>query len=83
MVYDVTSNITQLAERRETSGVVPSPTTNAVSTLLRRFAETHAANSNGTDVCSIYPAVREILLNLVLPTTTGQAAQQVPQVSVH
>lgn len=83
MVYDVTSNITQLAERRETSGVVPSTNTHAASTLLRRYAEVHAANNNGTEVCSILPAVRELLQNLVLPTdSVGQTAQQVAQVSV-
>lgn len=82
MVYDVTSNITQLAERRETSGVVPSTSTHAAGTILRRFAELHSAKNSGTDVCSILPAVRELLDNLVLPTdNVGQLTQQTPQVT--
>lgn len=56
MVYDVSSNITQLAERREQP---QSPAMNAVSVLLRRFAE--YANLNE---CTIFPAVRELLTNL-------------------
>lgn len=79
MVYDVSSNITQLAERREQTGVIQSPAMNAVSVLLRRFAE--FANLNE---CTIFPAVRDLLMNLQLsndpqPLQQQQQLQQQPQ----
>ena len=59
MVYDVNSNITQLAERREQQLVA----TNAVSHQLRRFAD-YGVQPNE---CSLFPAIRDLLANLVLP----------------
>lgn len=63
MVYDVSSNITQLAERRETGGFIQSISTSAVSNMLRRFAEYSPHHGE----CSIFPAVRDLLMNLTLP----------------
>ncbi|KAJ6633734.1 Mediator of RNA polymerase II transcription subunit 14 [Pseudolycoriella hygida] len=59
MVYDVSSNITQIAERRDP---VPSIATSAASHQLRRFAE---YPSHGE--CSLFPAVRDLIMNLTLP----------------
>lgn len=63
MVYDVTSNITQLAERRETPGYTPAISTGAVSNMLRRFVDFSSHHGE----CSIFPAVRDLLMNLTLP----------------
>lgn len=63
MVYDVSSNITQLAERRETGGYTPAISTAAVSNMLRRFVDFSPHHGE----CSIFPAVRDLLMNLTLP----------------
>lgn len=60
MVYDLTSNITQLVERREQ---VQSPAMNAASALLRRFTEFSVQHGQ----CSLFPAVLDLLTNLQLP----------------
>lgn len=60
MVYDLSSNITQLAERREQP---QTPAANAASALLRRFAEFGVPHGQ----CSLFPAVRDLLMNLQLP----------------
>lgn len=60
LIYDISSNITQLAERREQ---VQSLATNAASCQLRRFADFAAQHVD----CSLFPAVRDLLANLVLP----------------
>lgn len=62
MVYDLSSNLTQLAEKREQ---VQSPAAVAASTLLRRFSE--YANTGHVGQCSLFPAVRDLLTNLQLP----------------
>lgn len=71
MVYDVNTNITQLAERREPHGI-QSLATNAVSMSLRRFAEYPSQIGE----CSIFPAVRDLLMNLTLPTDPPVQQQQ-------
>ncbi|KNC27173.1 hypothetical protein FF38_13837 [Lucilia cuprina] len=60
MVYDLSSNLTQLAEKREQ---VQSPAAVAASTLLRRFSEYGVQHGQ----CSLFPAVRDLLTNLQLP----------------
>ncbi|XP_065361680.1 mediator of RNA polymerase II transcription subunit 14 [Calliphora vicina] len=60
MVYDLSSNLTQLAEKREQ---VQSPAALAASTLLRRFSEYGVQHGQ----CSLFPAVRDLLTNLQLP----------------
>ena len=60
MVYDISSNITQLAERREQQ---PSVSTHAVAVQLRRFVEMGVQPGE----CSLFPALRDLLINLILP----------------
>ncbi|KAG4074048.1 hypothetical protein HA402_014253 [Bradysia odoriphaga] len=60
MVYDVSSNITQIAERRDP---VQSIATSAASHQLRRFAEYPSHHGE----CSLFPAVRDLIVNLTLP----------------
>lgn len=64
-IYDVNTNLTQLAEKRE-AGTVPGMT--AASQLLKHFAQFQSNISE----CSIFPALRELLLNLVLPSEPQQ-----------
>lgn len=78
MVYDVKSNITQLAERREQTGVNQSPAMNAVSVLLRRFAEFGNVNE-----CTIFPAVRDLLMNLQWSNEPQPLLQQQQQQQLH
>ncbi|TMW50711.1 hypothetical protein DOY81_004211 [Sarcophaga bullata] len=59
MVYDLSSNLTQLAEKREQ---VQSPAAVAASSLLRRFSEYGVQHGQ----CSLFPAVRDLLTNLQL-----------------
>uniref|UniRef100_A0A1I8PUW4 Mediator of RNA polymerase II transcription subunit 14 n=1 Tax=Stomoxys calcitrans TaxID=35570 RepID=A0A1I8PUW4_STOCA len=59
MVYDLSSNLTQLAEKREQ---VQSPAAQTASSLLRRFSECAVHGQ-----CSLFPAVRDLLINLQLP----------------
>lgn len=68
MVYDLNSNITQLAEKREQP---QSPAALAASSLLRRFSE----YSTQQGQCSLFPAVREILVNLQLPNDVPPSNQ--------
>lgn len=74
MVYDVNANITQLAERRDATGTIASSATNTASQLLRRFAEQHKANAAATGECTIFPAIRELLTNYVMPVESTAAA---------
>lgn len=64
LIYDVTTNHTQLAEKRETP---PALGVAQASTLLKHFAQYQTNND-----CSIFPALREVLVNLVLPTEPQQ-----------
>lgn len=61
-VYDVTTNLTQLAERRDVSP--PPPALTAASMQLKRFAEYGANQAE----CSLFPAVRDLLANFTLPS---------------
>ncbi|XP_065086369.1 mediator of RNA polymerase II transcription subunit 14 [Ochlerotatus camptorhynchus] len=74
MVYDMTVNHTSLAERREQ--VIPQ-LTSAVSAHLRRFVECTGLQQGE---CSLFPAVRDLLMNLTLPNEQpppGQMANQI------
>ncbi|KAJ3641158.1 hypothetical protein Zmor_027675 [Zophobas morio] len=64
-IYDINTNLTQLAEKRETGSV---PGMAAASQLLKHFTQ---FQSNITE-CSIFPALRDLLLNLVLPSEPQQ-----------
>ncbi|XP_046397458.1 mediator of RNA polymerase II transcription subunit 14 [Ischnura elegans] len=61
LVYDVSTNLTQLAEKREPG---PASATTAASLQLKRFAEF----GGGGEACSLFPAVRDLLANLTLPS---------------
>uniref|UniRef100_A0A1B6LA62 Mediator of RNA polymerase II transcription subunit 14 n=1 Tax=Graphocephala atropunctata TaxID=36148 RepID=A0A1B6LA62_9HEMI len=65
LVYDTSTNLTQLADKRE-----PGPATGltAVNAQLKRFVEIAAIHNE----CSLFPAVRDLLANLVLPTEPPQ-----------
>lgn len=65
LVFDITTNITQLAEKRDPG---PFPAMNAASQLLKHFAQFQTSQLE----CSIFPAVRELLMNLVLPSEPPQ-----------
>ncbi|XP_060525569.1 mediator of RNA polymerase II transcription subunit 14 [Cylas formicarius] len=65
LIYDVAGNVTQLAEKRET-GTVPAMT--AASQLLKHFSQFQANMAE----CSVYPALRELLINLTLPSEPQQ-----------
>lgn len=71
LVYVVNSNITQLVERREQ---VPSQIAMEANAQLRRFAE--YPNPNGE--CSLFPAVRDLLMNLTMPNE-AHSQQSTPQ----
>lgn len=70
MVYDVSSNITQIAERRDP---VQSIATSAASHQLRRFAEYPSHHGE----CSLFPAVRDLIMNLTLPNEQQPNPNQV------
>ncbi|XP_050538100.1 mediator of RNA polymerase II transcription subunit 14 [Daktulosphaira vitifoliae] len=61
LVYDTATNLTQLAEKRDGG---PASAISAASLHLKRFAE-FALNHNE---CSIFPAVRDLMTNFVLPS---------------
>lgn len=65
LVYDITTNLTQLAEKRDTG---PAPAMTAASQMLKHFVQ-FQTNPNE---CSLFPAVRELLMNLTLPSEPQQ-----------
>ncbi|KAI4459735.1 mediator complex subunit [Holotrichia oblita] len=65
LVYDTSTNITQLAEKRDAG---PAPAVAAASQLLKHFSQ---YQSNHIE-CSLFPAVRELLMNLTLPSEPQQ-----------
>ncbi|XP_031837631.1 mediator complex subunit 14 [Nomia melanderi] len=71
LVYDVSTNLTQLAEKRDPS---PASAMAAASLQLKRFAEYGANQSE----CSLFPAVRDLLANLTLPSEPPVMPQVVP-----
>ena len=71
LVYDVSTNLTQLAEKRDPS---PASAMAAASLQLKRFAEYGANQSE----CSLFPAVRDLLANLTLPSEPPVMSQVVP-----
>ncbi|XP_043274195.1 mediator of RNA polymerase II transcription subunit 14 isoform X2 [Venturia canescens] len=70
LVYDVSTNLTQLAEKRDPG---PASATAAASLQLKRFAE-YGANPSE---CSLFPAVRDLLANLTLPSEPPVISQVV------
>ncbi|CAB3376625.1 Hypothetical predicted protein [Cloeon dipterum] len=62
LVYDIVSNITQLALKQELNQVITSVVA-AAHMQMKRFSETHA----GYEQCSLLPAIRDLLANMVMP----------------
>lgn len=59
LVHVVTKNLTQLVSRENVS----SPIAHAVNEHLKRFSD-YTAHSGE---CSLFPAVRDLLMNFILP----------------
>ncbi|XP_014680674.1 PREDICTED: mediator of RNA polymerase II transcription subunit 14-like [Priapulus caudatus] len=69
IVYETQANQTLLADPRGLQ--MPPVTANSIiSTMLKRFAEFH---NNQMGECSIFPAVQDLLTNLVIPTPGATA----------
>ncbi|BES92650.1 U1 small nuclear ribonucleoprotein C [Nesidiocoris tenuis] len=66
LVYDVSTNNIQLAEKRDAGPSVMS----SASLLLKRFSDCNTMHSE----CAIFPAVRDLLMNLTLPSEQQQVA---------
>lgn len=64
LIYDIGANVTQLAEKQ--AGTVPAMT--AASQLLKQFSQ-FPPNMNE---CTVFPSIRELLLNLTLPSEPQQ-----------
>ncbi|XP_050305905.1 mediator of RNA polymerase II transcription subunit 14 [Anthonomus grandis grandis] len=76
LIYDIAGNITQLAEKRD---IISPPTMTQAGAVLRHFCQMNA----GTLDCTVYPALREILMNLTFPNEPQQQAAPpggVPQI---
>lgn len=81
LVYDASTNLTQLAEKREPGpggpmsaqrrDPLPTSALTAASLQLKRFVD---FNLNPSE-CSLYPAVRDLLANLTLPEPTQMQGQ--------
>lgn len=65
LVHVVTKNLTQLVSREN----VQSPIAHAVNEHLKRFSE-YTAHSGE---CSLFPAVRDLLMNFILPNEISPA----------
>lgn len=74
LVYDVSTNLTQLAEKRDPG---PATATAAASAQLKRFLECTSMHNE----CSLFPAVRDLLANLVLPSEPAQVCFSAVKVS--
>lgn len=77
LVYAISTNITQLVERREQP---LSPILMAVHDQLRRFSE-YSTHNNPNGECLLFAVVRDLLSNFALPTdppvTNQQSANQI------
>ncbi|XP_059480317.1 mediator of RNA polymerase II transcription subunit 14 isoform X2 [Neocloeon triangulifer] len=93
LVYDLHTNITQLAQKQDQNQVHP-PAFAAANLQMKRFADYHA-NAN-LDQCSVFPALRDLMANLVLPNepppmmapmaaaqVVGSPAMQSPMAQMH
>uniref|UniRef100_A0A1B6C077 Mediator of RNA polymerase II transcription subunit 14 n=1 Tax=Clastoptera arizonana TaxID=38151 RepID=A0A1B6C077_9HEMI len=67
LVYDVNTNITQLAAEKRDPGLATG--TAAANAQLKRFLDVSLSMHNE---CSLFPAVRDLLSNLVLPSEPPQ-----------
>lgn len=70
ILYDIQTNSTQLAERRE----LPSQALTTINAHLRKFSE--MLGQQQPNECSLFPAIRHILATMVLPTEPPMPQQQ-------
>ncbi|XP_049820505.1 mediator of RNA polymerase II transcription subunit 14 isoform X2 [Aethina tumida] len=70
-IYDIGTNVTSLAEKREMGSV---PALQAASQILKQFGHFQANLAE----CSVFPAIREMLLNLTLPSEPQQQSPAAP-----
>ncbi|XP_013410599.1 mediator of RNA polymerase II transcription subunit 14 [Lingula anatina] len=63
ILYDINTNITSMVDQSRNQPQGSSPQAMAVMNMLKRFTEYHANSAE----CSIFPAVRELMANLILP----------------
>ena len=63
LLYDITANTIQPVEARPPAPHTQTPAQMAIVSMLRRFAELHQNPSE----CAIFPSVRELMTNLVIP----------------
>lgn len=73
VLYDLHANATQLAERRD----YPSIALATVNNHLRKFSEMFSQQQ--PNECTLFPAIRHILANMVLPTEPPMPQQQQQQ----
>lgn len=73
LVHVITSNITQLVERREQA---TSPIVIAASEQLRRFSEYSLQTQMQNGECLLFAAVRDLLSSFALPTDQPTPANQ-------
>ncbi|XP_063373551.1 mediator of RNA polymerase II transcription subunit 14 isoform X1 [Cydia amplana] len=69
LVYDMQSNVTQLADKRDSQ-----PHLIAVNLHLKRFSEFNQTHGE----CTLWPAVRDLLTNFTLPQDAPVAAAPPP-----
>lgn len=62
IIYNINGNMTSMMFDHKSSPLPPSPPAMAVNNLLKRFHDFNKLS----DQCSIFPAVRELLMNLTL-----------------
>ena len=81
LVYDLNTNVTQLAERRDANTAPGSgnPVAQTASMMLKRFYEYNAMQAD----CSIFACIRELLTSLTLPNEPpSMNAMQQPTMNV-
>ena len=61
MLYEINQNKVQQVDHQG------SPALAAIAAMLQRFSELH----HNPNECAIFPAVRELMTNLVIPVTSG------------
>lgn len=84
LVYDVSTNLTQLAELRDSAATNRSlaganPLAQTANMMLKRFAEFGHSLGLQPGECSIFPAIRDVLSNLTMPNEPQPLAGNMQQ----
>ncbi|CAG0893105.1 unnamed protein product [Darwinula stevensoni] len=66
VIYDIAGNTTNMADRRDTT----SSTSAIINSSLKRFSD-YGGLQHGE--CSLFPSIRELVNNLVLPMSDGSS----------